>query len=186
VSVIDGGYVDATGSLTAIDLHAQLGRLIACHNQSVAGGIGTGTTAGSAGVQNCKPGSGTVKRPVRAVLVQIDNGYTSVASVPDPGRPRELLVPLKGKLAAVGSAESSVRQRALEAFGCAGYLTLANVRGPGAQAPLGWVLSRSAQLELDDQLVRLKGTGAEGGPGSASPLDTRLATARTECLRAGL
>ncbi|MFE9240564.1 hypothetical protein [Streptomyces sp. NPDC007007] len=186
VSVIDGGYVDATGSLTAIDLHAKLGRLIACHNQRVAGGTGAGTSAGSAGVQNCKPGSGTATRPVRAVLVQIDNGYTSVASAPDPGRPRELLVPLKGKSAAVGSAEASVRQRALEAFGCDGYLTLANVRGPGAQAPLGWVLSRSAQQELDGQLVRLKGTGTETGPGSASPLSTRLATARAKCLSAGL
>ncbi|WP_371680126.1 hypothetical protein [Streptomyces sp. NBC_01276] len=173
LSVIDGGYVDATGSMTATDLREQLEHLSACHNQRVAGGTGGA---------DCKPAAGTAARPVEVVLVQIDNGYTSVASAPAPGRPRELLVPTKGKAAAVSAAESTVRQRALEAFGCPDYLTFANVRGPGAQAPLGWVLSLSAKKDLDDQLARLKGEGA----GNVSPLTARLAAAQQACGRAGM
>ncbi|WP_330329135.1 hypothetical protein OHS33_04905 [Streptomyces sp. NBC_00536] len=148
LSVVDGGYVEGTGSMTAVDLRERLDRVIACHNQRVKGGPA---------VVGCKATGGAVPaRPVEVVLVQIDNGYNSVATAPSPGRPRELLVPVQGKAAAVNTTDANVRQRAYEAFGCANYLPFANVRGPGTQAPLGWVLSKSAQQDLDDQLKRLK------------------------------
>ncbi|MFD3335931.1 hypothetical protein ACFWV1_25240 [Streptomyces sp. NPDC058700] len=169
LSVVDGGYVEATGSMTAVDLRDRLARVIDCHNQRVTGGPVP---------KGCEADDAVATRPVEAVLVQIDNGYSSVAAVPPPGRPRELLVPLKGKAAAVSTTEANVRQRAFEAFGCARYLPLANVRGPGTQAPLGWVLSKSAQQDLDDQLNRLR--DEEGG--KRLTLSGQLAQTLERCL----
>ncbi|WP_327251465.1 hypothetical protein [Streptomyces sp. NBC_01244] len=168
VSIVDGGYVEGTGSMTAVDLREQLAPVIACHNQRVKGGPA---------VEGCRVTSTVAARSVEVVLVQIDNGYNSVAAAPPPGRPRELLVPLQGKAAAVNTMDANVRQRAFEAFGCAHYLPFANVRGPGTQAPLGWVLSKSAQQELDDQLDRLKDTEA----GNRLTLSGQLANTKALC-----
>ncbi|MEE1752123.1 hypothetical protein [Streptomyces sp. SP18CS02] len=166
LSVVDGGYVEATGSLTAFDLHGLLRPLVDCHN---AGGT---FTAG-----RCVPGNAAGRRRIRPVLVQIDNGYNSVATRSSPGRPSELLVPVQGLSGVSGTKDATARQRAFGAFGCENYLRFANVRGPGAQAPLGWVMSLSAQADLDRQLRQQR-----DGPGAAAlTLEGQLAHAAARC-----
>ncbi|MBT2455606.1 hypothetical protein [Streptomyces sp. ISL-86] len=152
VSVVDGGYVEATGSLTATDLLEALNEEIACHNRLAAGARPT---------DRCVAGAGAPRRQVQAVLVQIDNGYNAVGTASPSGRTPELVVPPKAQAAVGNTKDANARQRAFKAFGCPNYLRFANVRGPGAQAPLGWVLSQSAQADLEDQLAKLrdKGTG---------------------------
>ncbi|MER5472796.1 hypothetical protein [Streptomyces sp. NPDC002685] len=162
LSVVDGGYVDSTGSLTAVDLFNELKPLVDCHNQV-------------AGAANCSESRPPVRK-VELVLVQIDNGYNSVASATPPGRPRELFVPIEGLLGVYGTKDANARQRAYQAFRCGNYLRLANVRGPGAQAPLGWSLSNSAKDDLDRQLNAMK--DARGGQ---LTLAGQRADARARC-----
>ncbi|MFD9465498.1 hypothetical protein [Streptomyces sp. NPDC060027] len=164
LSVVDGGYVEGTGSLTAVDLFNELKPLVDCHNQ-VAGAV------------NCGRGRARAHaRKIELVLVQIDNGYSSVASETPPGRPHELFVPIKGLFRAYNTKDASARQRAFEAFGCGNYLRLPNVRGPGAQAPLGWSLSDSAKENLDQQLRTMK-----DARGSRLTLAGQRAEARARC-----
>ncbi|GLZ28386.1 hypothetical protein Lesp02_05760 [Lentzea sp. NBRC 105346] len=145
VHVVDGGYVEASASLTAHDLLETLRPLIDCHNAAFA-------REASSDCDLMLKGRPAPSRRVRPVLIQIDNGYGSVAAAAAPNRPSELLVPLLGSTAALAAADSSARQRAYAAFGCPYYVRIANVPKPGAQAPLGWTLSRSARSELDAQL----------------------------------
>ncbi|MEV4026229.1 hypothetical protein AB0K14_25595 [Actinosynnema sp. NPDC050801] len=143
VHVVDGGYVEASASLTAHDLYLTLRPFIECHNAAVAG---------------ASPGEGCPvlsQRPTRRIvptMLQIDNGYDSVATPEAGDRPRELLVPLEGVRATAGIGDSAARQRTYDAFGCESYVRIANVPSPGVQAPLGWTLSKDAQADLDDQL----------------------------------
>lgn len=162
LSVVDGGYVEGTGSLTAVDLFNELKPLVDCHNQ-VAGATNCGVRDASA-------------RKVELVLIQIDNGYQSVASYSAPGRPQELFVPIQSLSGVRNTNDANARQRAFKAFGCGNYLRFANVRGPGAQAPLGWVLSDSSKKNLDDQLNAMKDV-----QGDRLTLAGQLADARARC-----
>lgn len=162
LSVVDGGYVEGTGSLTAVDLFNELKPLVDCYNQ-VAG-------AAKCGQRRART------RKVELVLVQIDNGYSSVASETPPGRSGELFAPINGLVRAYGTKDANARQRAFGAFGCGNYLRLPNVRGPGAQAPLGWSLSNSAKENLDRQLKAMKDTR-----GGRLTLAGQRADARARC-----
>lgn len=176
VSVVDGGYVEATGSMTATDLLEALSEEIACHNRLAAGAEPKG---------GCVAGAGVSRRPVQAVLVQIDNGYNTVGTASPSGRTSELVVPPKARAAVGNTKDANARQRAFKAFGCDHYLRFANVRGPGAQAPLGWVLSQSAQADLEDQLAKLRdkgtGAGADAGAGAGFTLSGQLTDTAKAC-----
>ncbi|MGX1887427.1 hypothetical protein [Streptomyces sp. NPDC055287] len=145
LSVVDGGYVDATGSLTAIDLYNELKEVVDCGNQVV-------RTQKPAPKHCGFSGGFSPDREVEMLLLQIDNGYNSVASTSSPGRPHETLVPITSLRGAGATRSANARQRAFKAFGCEHYVRFANVRGPGTQAPLGWTMSQSAQSNLDTQL----------------------------------
>ncbi|MFE6840136.1 hypothetical protein ACFVFI_35580 [Streptomyces sp. NPDC057705] len=168
VSVVDGGYVEATGSLTATDLLEALNEEIACHNRLAAGGAPTA---------RCVAGAGAPRRQVQAVLVQIDNGYNAVGTASPSGRTPELVVPPKARAAVGNTKDAQARQRAFKAFGCPNYLRFANVRGPGAQAPLGWVLSQSAQADLEGQLAKMR----DRGPGTGFTLSGQLSDIAEVC-----
>ncbi|MCZ4097937.1 hypothetical protein C8250_006985 [Streptomyces sp. So13.3] len=166
MSVVDGGYVEGTGSLTAIDLHQELKELVDCGNAMV--------------YHQRKPAACPLSAPpahkVRLVFVQIDNGYNSVAATAAPGRPHELSVPVQSLRQAAATKDANARQRVYEAFGCRNYLRFANVRGPGAQAPLGWVMSLTARADLDRQLKTVADSG-----GGAHTLAGRLRAADARC-----
>jgi hypothetical protein len=156
IYVIDGGYVDSSASMTVHDLYRQVERLVECHNLQVG--------------KDSQPPRGcpkmSVGRAIRPVLVQVDNGYSTVATAPAGPRPKELLVPPRGRRTATATVEPAARQRAHAVFaadvgavfaadvGPVNYVRVANVRHPGIQAPLGWVLSTGAREDLKDQLDR--------------------------------
>jgi hypothetical protein len=150
--VVDGGYLDNSGSMSATDLHLQTMPLIDMHNKLV---------DKCASKSGC-PEFSTDQRPVRHVrplFVQIDNGYSSVAAAGNTSRPHELVVPPRTRLAVGGSVEQTARQRSYEAFsnvfGKDAFLRVANAPHPGVQAPTGWVLSASAREDLCQELVRV-------------------------------
>jgi hypothetical protein len=147
-SVVDGGYVDGTGALTAADLYEQLKPFIDCHNQAY-------DQTMSAACQQQRLGQPVPTRRIVPLFLQIDNGYDSVAAPSAPGRPHELLLPPMGYLNAADTASAAARQRAFVAFGCSAYLRIANQSDPALQAPLGWTLSPAAQSELDANLAQI-------------------------------
>lgn len=143
--IVDGGYVEGTGSLTAVDLFEQVSPLILCHNLYV-----SAPTKRHAGC--VKPGSEHIpRRTIQPWFIQIDNGYLSEARRPAAGRPRELLVPPAAFFGAARTSASAARQRAVSAFGPSYVVRLANHPQPGVQAPLGWVLSSAAMTDLKRQ-----------------------------------
>ncbi|HET6354258.1 hypothetical protein [Streptomyces sp.] len=178
LSVVDGGYVEGTGSLTAIDLHHELKKLVDCSNAVV------DSQNNDAVDRQKKPAdcglSAVPAHKIELVLVQIDNGYNSVAAAAAPGRPHELLVPVQSLSGAAATKNANVRQRAYAAFGCRDYLRFANVRGPGAQAPLGWVMSLTARADLNRQMAAL--ADPEGG---APTLAGQLSAAAARCPKPG-
>jgi hypothetical protein len=129
--IVDGGYLDNSGAMSATDLYLRVKPAIDAHNARA--------RAGTA-------------RPVRPVFVQIDNGYPAIAQGSSPDRPYELLVPPRTRLAVAGALEPAARQRSYEVFGAGSYLRIANAPHPGVLAPLGWTLSGSAQYELCQEL----------------------------------
>ncbi|MEV7560157.1 hypothetical protein [Streptomyces sp. NPDC089795] len=154
LSVVDGGYIDGTGSLTAVDLLRQLQRDIDCHNA-----VADHNSKTSADSQ-CDLAGTTPTRVIKPVILQIDNGYTSKAGTRPDDHTHELLVPLQSVLGSrTGALEAIARQRAFSAVECGRYLRIANLRGPGPHAPLGWSLSLTAQEELDRQITRLAPSG---------------------------
>ncbi|MFE5679751.1 hypothetical protein ACFQ7B_37235 [Streptomyces erythrochromogenes] len=150
LSVVDGGYIDGTGSLTAVDLLRQLQRDLDCHN--AVADHNTTTNPGS----QCDLAGTTPTRVIKPVIVQIDNGHTSKAGATPDDHTHELLVPLQSLVGSrIESQEAIARQRAFSSVECGHYLRVANLRSPGPQAPLGWALSLTAQEQLDGQLARL-------------------------------
>ncbi|MCT4351882.1 hypothetical protein M5362_01875 [Streptomyces sp. Je 1-79] len=169
LSVVDGGYVDGTGSLTAVDLLRQLQDDIDCHNAVADANQDTRPK------HACDFHGTTPTRVIEPVIMQIDNGYSSLASTPPNDHRNELLVPLHGLLeGGLGVREATARQRAFSSVECGHYLRIANIRNPGTQAPLGWSLSHTAQEDLDRQLEQLAPAGA------GLTLQARLAHEHTE------
>jgi hypothetical protein len=150
--VVDGGYLDNSGSMSATDLYLQTMPLIDMHNELV---DQCASKSGCTGF----PADQRPVRHVRPLFVQIDNGYSSVAPVGDTSRPHELGVPPRTRLAVAGSVEQTARQRSYEVFsdvaGQNRFLRVANAPHPGVQASLGWVLSASAREDLCRELVRV-------------------------------
>lgn len=150
--VVDGGYLDNSGSMSATDLYLQTMPLIDMHNKLV------DKCASKSGCPQFRADQRPV-RHVRPVFVQIDNGYSSIAAAGDASRPHELGVPPRTRLAVGGSVEQTARQRSYEVFsnvfGKNALLRVANAPHPGVQAPTGWVLSASAREDLCQELVRV-------------------------------
>jgi hypothetical protein len=145
--VVDGGYVENSGGLTAYDLYLQVKPLIDCHNQQL-----DGPTTPPAG---CSAVQGGATRRIRPVFIQIDNGYSTLAATTaTDASPNQLLVPPQGYQAVGSAAEFTAQQRLFDAFGSGNYARVANIRRPGVQAPLGWVLSSGARQDLEAQLAR--------------------------------
>jgi hypothetical protein len=128
--VVDGGYIENTGAGAILDLWRALEPSV---RRRQAGG-------------EC----------IVPLFVQIENGYERLATSPPAGRPPEFTVPLRAYLEAGAEREWIVSAQAKLAFGDRRYFRLAPTRRPGVQAPLGWVLSGTAQRDLDDQRQRLQ------------------------------
>jgi hypothetical protein len=149
--VVDGGYLDNSGSMSITDLYLQTLPLINKHNRKFA--------------RCAKPGCPEIdpaQRPTRRILpifIQIDNGYTSLAQPGEGGRPRELGAPAGARQAVAGTVEETARQRSYKVFGDTlggdRLWRIADAPHPGVQAPLGWVLSASARDDLCHELGRV-------------------------------
>jgi patatin-like phospholipase len=153
--VVDGGYLDTSGASPVVELMTRLQPLIDLWNAD------HGTIDEKAGSQ------GKQKRCIVPVMIQIDNGF--VAGAPrSPGRPGELLIPLKTAFATRGAREAEGRVGAALLF--AGtetgapdhYAHFVNEAHPGPKAPLGWTQSKASERELSSQLTAKKnGTAFE-------------------------
>jgi hypothetical protein len=139
-NVVDGGYFDTSAASPAVELIAELSTALERLNEA--------------------------GRCIVPLFLQIDTGYEDPVrrSVP---RPLESLVPLITLMSARNAREANARQAAALAFSgpLPGGLT-ATVDGeeidryahvsprahPGAKAPLGWTLSRTAREDLIRQL----------------------------------
>jgi hypothetical protein len=145
VHVVDGGYLDGTGDAAVLDLWRAL--------------------EGSVQDANATPGATCIV----PVFVEIDNHYQAAK----PGgavAPRgELIAPAAAYRAVNANRDATVRTAVRLEFsrplkGPAGTLTVPKQRvfrfapnqRPGVQAPLGWVLSKAARDDLDDQRQELK------------------------------
>ncbi|MEA2471494.1 MAG: hypothetical protein QOE38_2493, partial [Thermoleophilaceae bacterium] len=124
--VVDGGYVDRTGAATMLDVWRAIEPLAA---------------------------SDACLAPV---YVQLENGYVKVASAPGGARPGELTVPLRAIVQAYQNDTYALGAEARIAFGQSSYHQFAPTSRPGVEAPLGWVLSGSAQRDLDDQRAHVE------------------------------
>jgi len=146
--VVDGGYLDNSGSLSATDAYLAVKPLVEAHNARLAACEG-----------EC-PGDDPLRprRAIRPVFLQIDNGYPSSARIETGGRPQELLIPPKARLAVAGGVEKAARQRSFTVFGPTAYLRVSNAPHPGVQAPLGWALSDTARDELCQELAEVNGS----------------------------
>jgi hypothetical protein len=132
VSVVDGGYIDNSGLFTIVGLWPSLRQMVIDYNGSTKG------------------------RKVALVLIEIDNHYRPTPAKPasGTGRPAETFVPLNTALGGRTAMETYARADAyrLTPPGCT--VTISPPLHPGLTAPLGWELSRGAQTELRDALVR--------------------------------
>jgi hypothetical protein len=136
---VDGGYVDSSASSPLVELFNALIR----DNQ------------------------GADRPCIQPVVLQIDNSYETLSQPSPPARPAELLAPYQGQ----GAATSGHTDASLQALAQLAATPRCDLQGdlaamptylhvypedhPGAQAPLGWSLSRAAQKDLDTQLGRV-------------------------------
>jgi hypothetical protein len=128
--VVDGGYIDRTGAAAMLDLwHAIEPEVRRRKRQG-----------------DC----------LVPVFVQLENSYERLATAPAGSRPGELTVPLRAYGEAGADRQWVVSAQAQRAFGPQHYVRLAPTRRPGVQAPLGWVLSGTAQRDLDEQRQKLR------------------------------
>jgi hypothetical protein len=149
--VVDGGYLDGSGTATALDVWNALAPMLTNHN------LDPDATA-------C----------VVPFFVQIDNSYLEPSGPGDTKAPPRFVV--LQELSAFGRSSggytTTSRQAAQIAFGRAftlggvdittsagtglddRYVRLSPVAHPGAEAPLGWTLSDAAFQDLFDQYER--------------------------------
>jgi len=169
--VVDGGYWDNTASGTIIELYDHLLPKIADFNR------------------------GSSRFCVVPFLIQIDNHYQSAAGPGKEARPKELFVPTETLGNVRAGREADTREEAALLFSSPEFAPgqIANLPGeaqdrqahiypqahPGIQAPLGWTLSKSAQIDLQRQLTT-KITNAEidkvrswFGPGLTCTINSR-------------
>lgn len=154
--VVDGGYYEGSGLLTTLQIWSGIADSVREHNAGV-----TGSDSDLAG------------RCVEPWIVFLDSGYRSNASVPDPGRPRELRLPLDTFLANQVLSTRALEQMAEEAISN----TACRDKDPGSRvvrvgleqrpdiaAPLGWVLSASSRHSMCGQLATQLSAAVRGNP----------------------
>lgn len=150
VYVVDGGYLEGSGSGTLLDAWEALSEQVEAHNASSR--------------SNC----------VVPFMVHIDNGYESSSVSGEAAVPREFLVPFLATLQASSGITAARAEAALvfeQPFTIAGtevrivhsesrlelargrYARLVTRAHPGVQAPLGWTLSQASINDLRDQLA---------------------------------
>jgi hypothetical protein len=134
-NVVDGGYFDTSAASPLVELWARLEPLVRA----------------DVGGPTC----------IVPYLLQIDTGYADPRA-PAQKRPSELQVVPQTLRRARDAREHNARQAAALQFttpftegGRADrYFRVYPHVHPGVRAPLGWTLSRAAQAELDEQLIR--------------------------------
>ncbi len=147
VFVVDGAYLEGSGSGSLLDAWHALAPSVESYNASSS--------------DYC----------VVPFMLHIDNGYESRSISGSEAVPREFLVPLAATLS-TASGITGARAEAALAFGAPftiggepvtltdadtgedidRYLRLVTLAHPGVQAPLGWTLSQASIDDLRDQL----------------------------------
>lgn len=165
VHVVDGGYVDSSGTLTLRDLWDDLQPLVEDHN---------------ARAMAAPPPDGPAPQALEPCIVpfmlHIDNGYDAPPIIERAGRPWELLVPLttlgtsrSGHVANARAAAALEFEEPLSVAGTRMKVMLQQGQGmaemvsryarvttrahPGVQAPLGWTLSDESINDLGRELA---------------------------------
>lgn len=145
IYAVDGGYLDTTAASPLVELLSEL------DISPPVAGTPTQPTAGADTTTPC----------YQPVVLQIDNGYADSVAPTPPGRPRELLAPIKGAKTAADAryddaeqalAELAARSRCDTPSDLPTYLHVYPRLHPGTTAPLGWSLSRTAQADMGSQL----------------------------------
>jgi hypothetical protein len=145
VYVVDGGYWDNTASSTIIEMYDHLRSEIAAFNL--------------ASPHDC----------IVPFLIQIDNHYLAATGPGHDARPKELFIPTNTLSKVRVGREADTREEAALLFSgsefAPGQITnlapgaqdrqahIYPQAHPGIQAPLGWTLSKSAQSDLENQLM---------------------------------
>jgi hypothetical protein len=147
VFVVDGGYLEGSGSGTLLDAWEAMSSPVEAYNTSNAA--------------LC----------VVPFMVHIDNGYESPSVSGNEAVPREALVPFLATLSTSSGITVARAEAALafeQPFSIGGdevtitlgdqpivsrYARLVTQAHPGVQAPLGWTLSRASIGDLRDQLA---------------------------------
>lgn len=151
VFVVDGGYLEGSGSGTLLDVWEGLAGFVEEYNSMAA--------------DSC----------VVPFMVHIDNGYESPSVSGNEAVPREFLVPLLATASTSSGITAARAEAALEfeqPFSIGGskvglviggdgsaeriesrYARLVTRAHPGVQAPLGWTLSQASIDDLRDQLA---------------------------------
>jgi hypothetical protein len=151
IFVVDGGYLEGSGSGTLLDTWEALSGWVESYN----------TSSGD----YC----------VVPFMVHIDNGYESPSVSANEAVPREFLVPMVATLNTSSGITAARAEAALafeQPFSIGGdeveiapagasngepvssrYSRLVTRAHPGVQAPLGWTLSQSSIDDLRDQLA---------------------------------
>jgi hypothetical protein len=149
LAIVDGGYFDNSAASPVQELWARLGPLVDDFNRR------------------------STERCIVPVMLQIDNAYVSTAPPPD-AQPHELVAPLAALANARGARETGAEQATAISFGqprledgslpearpapgstgraLERYVQIFPRVQPGAQAPLGWTLSRPSRQSLSEQV----------------------------------
>jgi hypothetical protein len=140
------------------------------------------------------------QRLVAPLIVELDNHYQKSirASVPAGGSAAETLIPLETALGGRTAVEAYARPAAYRILPSSCTVTISPALHPGLIAPLGWELSKPAQIDLRAGLTNphpADTSGMDGtkhlrwvqyrltAPRSASPTDV-VGPALAQCLPA--
>jgi hypothetical protein len=144
LNVVDGGYVEDSGSAQVLELWQQILPLVEAYNDAVVDDAS-------------RPSS-----PVRPVLVEIENGeLASDARPPVASTAGEILQPLTALLHVSATARSGTRDAATAGFAECGvaaptqalHIRFSMYEHPGRTLPLGWTLARDSLDSLDRQFA---------------------------------
>ena len=139
VQVVDGGYHEASAASTIAELWPAFDAALAANAKL------------------------RLRTPActNRIFIQIDNGYSggSVTSVPAINDMSQLLAPIAGSMSGREGNEGRARQRTYALFhkldarnNEVGYFRITTHGHPGSEAPLGWLLSGDANVDLGTQL----------------------------------
>ena len=132
--IVDGGYVDTSGTETAMAIWEGLEQLVADKNDTSA--------------DSC----------IVPYFLQLDNGYLSSGSPKNKTKPpNQMLAPVQALWNATGlqSRASRARASAAEQFarhGVSRYSIVVPQSHPGLEAPLGWTLAETSRRDLEREL----------------------------------